>query len=71
MERWVQTCRHELLGRTLIWSESHLRRALREFEQHHNAQQPHQGMNQAAPVRAVPEPLELGQIARLDIRRGD
>lgn len=24
MERWVQTCRHELLDRTLIWNERHL-----------------------------------------------
>ncbi len=71
MERWVQTCRHELLDRTLIWNESHLRRALHEFEQHHNAHRPHQAMNQAAPLRAVPEPLDPGQIARLDIRRRD
>ncbi|WP_160311276.1 integrase core domain-containing protein [Streptacidiphilus anmyonensis] len=69
MERWVQTCRHEVLDRTLIWNESHLRRALREFEQHHNAQRPHQAMNQAAPLRAVPEPLEQERITRLDIRR--
>ncbi|MEW2490878.1 integrase core domain-containing protein [Streptomyces sp. NPDC048411] len=71
MERWVQTCRHELLDRTLIWNERHLLRALREFEQHHNAHRPHQAMNQTAPLRAVPEPLEPGRIARLDIRRHD
>ncbi|NUQ95022.1 MAG: transposase [Streptomyces sp.] len=71
MERWVQTCRHELLDRTLIWNERHLLRALREFEQHHNARRPHQAMNQAAPLRAVPEPLDPGHITRLDIRRRD
>ncbi|PVE13673.1 integrase [Streptomyces scopuliridis RB72] len=69
MERWVQTRRHELLDRTLIWNEHHLHRALREFEQHHNAHRPHQAMNQAAPLRAVPEPLDPEQITRLDIRR--
>ncbi|WP_323137176.1 MULTISPECIES: hypothetical protein [unclassified Streptomyces] len=31
-ERWVQTCHHELLDRTLIWNRHHLLRALREFE---------------------------------------
>jgi putative transposase len=31
MERWVQTCRHELLDRTLIWNQLHLLHALREF----------------------------------------
>jgi hypothetical protein len=24
MERWVQTCRHELLDRTLSWNQRHL-----------------------------------------------
>jgi transposase InsO family protein len=71
MERWVQTCRHELLDRTLIWNETHLRRALHEFEQHYNAHRPHQAMNQAAPLRDLPQPLEPGQITRLDIRRRD
>ena len=32
MERWVQTCRRELLDRTLIWNRRHLLHALREFE---------------------------------------
>jgi putative transposase len=48
-EKWVQTLRHELLDRTLIWNERHLRHALHEFEQHHDAHRPHQAMNQAAP----------------------
>lgn len=26
MERWVRTCRHELLNRTLIWNQAHLLR---------------------------------------------
>ena len=29
MERWVQTCRHELPDRTLIWNQRHLLHALR------------------------------------------
>ena len=32
MERWMQTCRRELLDRTLIWNQAHLLHALREFE---------------------------------------
>jgi putative transposase len=32
MERWIQTCRHELLDRTLIWNQRHLLHALREYE---------------------------------------
>jgi putative transposase len=29
MERWVQTCRRELLDRTLIWNQRHLLHVLR------------------------------------------
>jgi hypothetical protein len=36
MERWVLTCRRELLDRTLIWNEPHLLHALREFEGFYN-----------------------------------
>ena len=72
MERWPQTCRHDLLDRTLTWNENHLRHALRQFETHHNGHRPHQAMNQAAPLRAIPEPItDPDRIAHLDIRRND
>jgi putative transposase len=32
MERWVRTCRRELLDRTLIWNQPHLLHVLREYE---------------------------------------
>ncbi|WP_327660231.1 MULTISPECIES: integrase core domain-containing protein [unclassified Streptomyces] len=71
MERWVQTCRHELLDRTLIWNEHHLRHALREFELHYNLHRPHQAQQQAAPLHAVPEPLIRTQTTRQKVRRRD
>jgi transposase len=43
MERWIQSCRHELLDRTLIWNQAHLLHALHEYEGHHNAHRPHRG----------------------------
>lgn len=49
MERWVQTCRRELLDRTLIWNQRHLLRALREFETFYNEHRPHQGLANARP----------------------
>lgn len=36
MERWVRTCRRELLDRTLIWNQRHLLHALHEFECFYN-----------------------------------
>jgi putative transposase len=72
MERWVRTCRRELLDRTLIWNETHLRRCLHEFELHYNEHRPHQAIRQAAPLRGVPPPItDPDRLARLDVRRND
>ena len=70
MERWVQTCRRELLDRTLIWDQRHLLHALREFEMFYNSHRPHQGIANARPLQALPAQIEdPGRIAQLDIRR--
>ena len=72
MERWVQTCRRELPDRTLIWNQSRLLHALREFEQFCNGHRPHQGIANARPLQPLPGPLVTrDQIASLDIRRRD
>ena len=72
MERRVQTCRRELLDRTLIWNQPHLLCALREFEQFYNGHRPHQGIANARPLQPLPVPLAApGQLASLDIRRRD
>lgn len=44
-------------GRCLLWNERHLRHALREYERFYNRRRAHQALNQAAPLRAVPEPI--------------
>ncbi|MCS7483729.1 integrase core domain-containing protein [Umezawaea endophytica] len=49
MERWIQSCRHELLDHTLIWNQRHLLHALREYEQFHNTHRPHHGIANARP----------------------
>lgn len=70
MERWVQTCWHELLDRTLIWNQRHLLHALREFEAFYNEHRPHQGIANARPVRPLPPPItDPDQISDLEIRR--
>ena len=72
MERWVQTCRRELLDRTLIWNQAHLLHALREFEQFYNAHRPHQGIANARPLHPLPSPIpEPGTTTRLHIERLD
>ncbi|WP_245766902.1 integrase core domain-containing protein [Streptomyces colonosanans] len=72
MERWIQTCRRELLDRTLIWNQRHLLHALREFETHYDQHRPLRALGQAAPLRPFPEPINPpAHITHLDVRRRD
>ncbi|GAA4049172.1 integrase core domain-containing protein [Nonomuraea soli] len=72
MERWVQTCCRELLDRCLLWNEHHLRHALAEYERFYNEHRAHQALDQAAPLRAVPDPItEPARVTVLDVRRRD
>ena len=72
MDRWVSTCRRELLDRTLICNQRHLLYALCEYETFYNAHRPHQGIANARPLAPLPEPItNLDQLARLRIRRRD
>jgi transposase InsO family protein len=60
-ERWIGGCRRELLDRTLIWNQSHLQQILRDYENHHNQHRPHRFLHGAAPVKPLPEPVDLEQ----------
>jgi putative transposase len=72
MQRRVQTCRHELLDRTLIWNQRHLLHALREFGHFYNEHRPHRTLRAAAPLRPLPEPItDPERIVHLDVRRRD
>lgn len=70
MERWVQSCRHELLDRTLICNQRHLLHMLREYEQFYNNHRPHQGIANARPLQPLPQSsTSPDQITHLNIRR--
>jgi hypothetical protein len=60
-ERWIGGCRRELLDRTLIWNQAHLRQILRQYETHHNQHRPHRSLHGAAPLKPLPEPVDLDQ----------
>ncbi len=69
MERWIGGCRRELLDQTLIWNQRHLLRVLSEYETHHNEHRPHRALDQAAPLKALPEPAghrDACRVARHD-----
>jgi transposase len=72
MERWVRSCRAELLDRTLIVNRAHLMHALREYETFYNQHRPHRALHAAAPLRPLPQPItEPDRFDHLDIRRRD
>ena len=54
MERWIGSCRRELLDRTLIWNQRHLMIVLRGYEDFYSTHRPHRALNQpclSAPAR--------------------
>ena len=55
MERWIGGCRRELLDRTLIWNQRHLMMVLREYQDSCNSHRPHRALDQAAPLRPLPD----------------
>jgi hypothetical protein len=72
MQRWIQSCRHELLDRMLIWNQPHLRYALRQHKQHDNAHRPHSGITSSRPMRPPPEPISRrDQLTRPRVQRRD
>ena len=44
-----------MLDRTLIWNQRHLMTVLREYEDSCNTHRPHRTLNQAAPLRPLPD----------------
>jgi hypothetical protein len=67
MERWVGSCRRELLDRVLILNARHLRHVLAEYETHFNTHRPHRSLAQAAPLR----PLDGPQTGDIKVIRHD
>ncbi|MFD1933366.1 MULTISPECIES: integrase core domain-containing protein [Nonomuraea] len=57
-ERWIGGLRRELLDRILIVNARHLRRVLATYEAHFNEPRPHRSLGRAAPLRALPDPIE-------------
>ena len=69
MERWIGGCWRELLDRTLIWNQCHLLRVLRDYETHHNEHRPHRSLDQAAPLKPLPN--AVADLDAFSARRPD
>jgi hypothetical protein len=69
MERWIGSCRRELLDRTSIWNQRHLMTVLREYEDFYHTHRPHRTPNQAASLRPLPD--EVTDLDHFRVRRRD
>ncbi len=75
-ERLVGTLRRELLDRTLIFGETHLRAVLTEYQTHYNTARPHQGIAQHVPdsdrdaPRATVTDIDTQRIRRKPVLNG-
>jgi putative transposase len=67
--RWIGSCRRELLDRTLIWNLRHLMMVLREYEDFYNSHRPHRALDQAAPLRPLPDGVT--DLDHFRVRRHD
>jgi hypothetical protein len=61
IERWTGGCRRELLDRTLVWNQAHLRQILHAYEIRHDQHRPHRSLDAAAPLKPLPQPVDLGR----------
>jgi hypothetical protein len=69
MERWIGSCRRELLDRILIWNRRHLMIVLREYEDFSNTHRPHRTPSQAAPLRPLPD--GIADLDQFRVQRRD
>jgi putative transposase len=73
MERWTGSCRRELPDRTLTGNQRHPMMVPREYEDFYNPRRPHRALDQAAPLRSLPDGvtgLDHFQVRRHDCAGG-
>jgi hypothetical protein len=72
MQRWIQSCRHQLLDRMPVWHQTHPPHAPHHYQRHHNTHRPHRGISNAKPQQPLPEPItEPATATHLHIRTRD
>ena len=52
-ERWVGSCKRELIDHVIVFNEDHLRRLLRDYVAYYNAERVHTVIRDAPEERAI------------------
>lgn len=68
-ERLIGTLRRELLDRTLILNQAHLRAVVAEYQEHYNTTRPHQGLDQRVPDDDISPRVTAANSGSWQIRR--
>jgi putative transposase len=68
-ERLIGTLRREVLDRTLILGQVHLRAVLAEYQEHYNTARPHQGIGQRVPDPGLAPRAAAADTGTCQIRR--
>ena len=68
-ERWVGSCRRELLDHVIVLSESHLRRLVREYVQYYHEDRIHDALQKETPTGRVVEPRPTGTAQVVGVPR--
>lgn len=59
-ERWVGSCRRELLDHVIVFNEAHLRRLVREYLSYYHNDRTHDGLSKDAPSQRPVQPPNAG-----------
>src|SRR6266849_7757609 len=57
-ERWVESCRRELLDHVIVLNEAHLRRLAREYIRYYHEDRTHEGLGKDTPEKRPVEGRE-------------
>ena len=68
-ERWVGSCRRELLDHVIVFNEAHLRRLVREYVHYYHADRTHDGLGKDTPDKRVVDRREAGHCKLMSMPR--
>jgi hypothetical protein len=69
MAHLIGSCRRELRGRTLVLNQRRLMTIRREYQDSYNSHRPHRTLNQAAPLRPLPD--DVASLDHFRVQRRD